>query len=185
MRTDGSVECWGYDGDGQATPPGGEFVSVSAGDFHTCGVRTDGSVECWYYEAFGEASQPVQSVADVMARVSPSVVLIVTSDGSGSGVIYEVDAHTNVARILTNCHVIEGASNVKAVISGAEYPATRSSCGADVDLAVIEVCCDSLFTASEFANFSDVSIGSQVYALGYPLEVDSIRVTAGIISGLL
>ena len=25
----------------------GEFVSVSAGNDHTCGLRTDGSVECW------------------------------------------------------------------------------------------------------------------------------------------
>ena len=28
-------------------PPGGEFISVSAGNNHTCGVRTDGSVACW------------------------------------------------------------------------------------------------------------------------------------------
>ena len=32
---------------GQATPPAGSFVSVSAGQDHTCGVRSDGSVACW------------------------------------------------------------------------------------------------------------------------------------------
>ena len=47
MRTDGSVKCWGSDWEGQSTPPSGEFISVSAGGYHTCGVRTDGSVECW------------------------------------------------------------------------------------------------------------------------------------------
>ena len=47
VRTDGSVECWGWNVVGQATSPSGEFASVSAGNQHTCGVRTDGSVECW------------------------------------------------------------------------------------------------------------------------------------------
>ena len=28
-------------------PPAGEFASVSAGQYHTCGVKTDGSVACW------------------------------------------------------------------------------------------------------------------------------------------
>ena len=63
VRTDGSVACWDkdyaaqarlggqfasvYDDDGRATPPEGQFASVSAGRYHTCGVRTDGSVACW------------------------------------------------------------------------------------------------------------------------------------------
>ena len=47
VRDDGTVECWGDDRYGQATPPGGTFASVSAGYEHACGVRDDGSVECW------------------------------------------------------------------------------------------------------------------------------------------
>ena len=56
VRTDNSVQCWGLNDDGvgravgQATPPTGEFVSVSAGNIHTCGVKTDGSIECWGIE---------------------------------------------------------------------------------------------------------------------------------------
>ena len=45
--TDGSVACWGNGDFGQATPPAGEFSSVSAGYGYTCGVRTDGAVACW------------------------------------------------------------------------------------------------------------------------------------------
>ena len=33
MKTNGSVACWGLNLDGESTPPGGEFASVSAGDF--------------------------------------------------------------------------------------------------------------------------------------------------------
>ena len=33
--------------DGRATPPAGKFQSVSAGYYHTCGLKTDGTVGCW------------------------------------------------------------------------------------------------------------------------------------------
>ena len=56
MRTDGWVECWGSNRFGKATPPDGEFASVSAGGAHTCGVRTDGSVECWGSNGSGQAT---------------------------------------------------------------------------------------------------------------------------------
>ena len=59
VGTDGSVECWGDDEHGQATPPDGKFASVSAGgSFHTCGVRGDGSVECWGLNREGQATPP-------------------------------------------------------------------------------------------------------------------------------
>ncbi len=88
VRTDGTVACWGSNVDlistarvdrsggslapdradsdedaskiaaGQATPPEGEFVSVSAGLGHTCGVTTDHTVVCWGYDALGRATPP-------------------------------------------------------------------------------------------------------------------------------
>ena len=53
LKTDGSVLCWGYNSDGQSTPPDGPFASVSAGLSHTCGVKTDGSVVCWGDDRWG------------------------------------------------------------------------------------------------------------------------------------
>ena len=47
VKSDGSVDCWGDNSSGQATPPNGSFISVSAGGHHTCGVKTDGSLDCW------------------------------------------------------------------------------------------------------------------------------------------
>ena len=47
VRQDGSVDCWGDDFGGQATPPTGGFASVSVESNHTCGVKRDGSVSCW------------------------------------------------------------------------------------------------------------------------------------------
>ena len=58
MKEDGAVACWGLDEYGQATPPAGTFFSVSAGWFHTCGVKGDGSIVCWGDDEYGQATPP-------------------------------------------------------------------------------------------------------------------------------
>ena len=69
--SDGSVACWGNnDYGGQATPPTGSFVSVSAGDSHTCGVRSNGSVACWGRNDFGQATPPAGLFNSVSAGVA-------------------------------------------------------------------------------------------------------------------
>ena len=70
VKTDGSIACWGYNDDGQATPPSGEFTSVSAGIGHTCGVTADGSVKCWGDDYYGQATPPFGEFTSVSAAVS-------------------------------------------------------------------------------------------------------------------
>ena len=65
VKTSGSVDCWGDDRFGQATPPGGSFSSVSAGAWHTCGVKTSGSVDCWGSNNEGQAAPPGGSFSSV------------------------------------------------------------------------------------------------------------------------
>ena len=67
MRPGGEVECWGDDNFGEATPPKGQFASVSAGIDHTCGVLRDGSVLCWGRDYDGEATPPEGQFASVSA----------------------------------------------------------------------------------------------------------------------
>ena len=68
MRRDGSVECWGDDYHGQATPPAGEFSSVSAGYYHTCGVKTDGTVVCWGDDEEGQVTPPAGEFTSVSSK---------------------------------------------------------------------------------------------------------------------
>ena len=47
LLDDGTIACWGENGQGQASPPPGEFTGLVSGDSYTCGLRVDGAVVCW------------------------------------------------------------------------------------------------------------------------------------------
>ena len=118
-----------------------------------------------------------------MRRISPAVVKIVTDSGTGSGVIYDVDSATGAALILTNRHVIERASRISAVVADTvRYDATLRGFDGDVDLAVLRICCNTGLSSAQLVKSGSVAIGDRVYALGYPLGANSIRVTEGIVS---
>lgn len=123
-------------------------------------------------------------LSELVDEVRDSVVQVVTDQGLGSGAIIEVDSSGN-ALILTNQHVVDGASTIQVVYSEqTTYQATLLGVDALRDLAVLRICCDSNFAPLEYSNSSDVKLGSSVVALGFPLGVDSLRVSQGIVSGI-
>ena len=87
--------------------------------------------------------------------------------------------------ILTNNHVIEGASEVKVVFNDDREPMTGEVVGAvpERDLAVVKVDADDL-TAIELGTSDDLELGTSVIAIGFPLGLGGPTVTQGIISGL-
>ena len=117
-----------------------------------------------------------------MERVKPSILKIVTNAGTGSGFIYNVNGQT--ASVITNRHVVEGATSIQAVYEGSTFQAQYVSTDPARDLAVIEVCCSTSFKALRIAYWGDAKLGTEVYALGYPLGLGTVRVTAGLVSGL-
>ena len=58
VTSSGEVQCWGYNEEGQSSPPEGSFERVSAGFNHTCGVTDSGSVECWGRNEYGQSTPP-------------------------------------------------------------------------------------------------------------------------------
>ena len=122
-------------------------------------------------------------VATIAAAVSPSVVEIsaTLSNGSstGSGVIITSDGE-----IVTNNHVISGASSIKVTTnSGKSYTAKVVGTDSKKDLALIKLENASGLKAASLGNSSGVQVGDTVVAIGSP-EGLSGTVTSGIVSAL-
>ena len=103
-----------------------------------------------------------------------------TSTGSGSGVICTSEGH-----IITNYHVIEGATSVKVVLNtGDEYKATLIGADERTDLAVIKIDAPDLPVAV-LGDSSAVEAGEKVVAIGNPLGQEFAgSLTQGIISAV-
>lgn len=117
------------------------------------------------------------SVREIAAQVSPSVVRVDTSSGSGSGVIYASDGY-----ILTNAHVVGDETQVTITLPDATR-FTGDVVGRDTrsDLAVVNVDATDLPVAS-FAT-TDPAVGELAVAIGSPFGLDG-SVTAGVVSSV-
>lgn len=133
------------------------------------------------------------SVSDVVANVKDSIVEITTStvvnnnpfiqnyvsSGAGSGVIISEDG-----TIITNAHVVEGASSIKVRLSdGSEYDATLVGSDSQTDVAIIKIEATNLKPAI-FGDSEDLIVGELAIAIGNPLGSLGGTVTTGIISAL-
>lgn len=107
-----------------------------------------------------------------------------TEAGTGSGVVYKKSG--GKAYIVTNNHVIEGASELEVTLSdGTKLPAKLIGSDPWTDLAVITVNGNKVKTIAEFGKSSTLKPGEPVIAIGNPLGLQfSGSVTQGIISGL-
>lgn len=137
---------------------------------------------------------------DIAAKLTPSVVCIQnyqvtqnygfmqtdTSDssvspaGEGSGIIMSEDGY-----IITNAHVVEGATSLKVITSDGEtYEAQLIGSDTVTDLAVVKIDATGL-TAAEFGSSEDLRVADKVMAIGNPGGHElSSSVTIGYVSAL-
>ncbi|ANP55904.1 putative serine protease PepD [Streptomyces griseochromogenes] len=122
-------------------------------------------------------------VAAIASAVSPSVVEVQATLGNGSstgsGVII-----TGNGEIVTNNHVISGASSVKVRTSdGRVYPAEVVGTDSSKDLALIKLKGASGLKPAALGSSSSVQVGDAVVAIGSPEGLTG-TVTSGIVSAL-
>lgn len=132
------------------------------------------------------------TIQEIVAANENSVVAITTesvatdiwarqyiTSGAGSGVIYSEDGY-----ILTNNHVIEGASTIKVTMhDGTEYDATLVAADDRCDIAVIKISAKELVPVTLNTDMN-LSVGDLAVAIGNPLGTLAGTATEGIISGL-
>ena len=134
------------------------------------------------------------SIAEIANKVSVSVVSIVTSTkttnyfgqdyesaAAGTGIIVTDDGY-----ILTNKHVINGATDITVILDdGTTYE--------DVELAAVDPLNDIAFlkvkdasglTAATLGDSKTLNVGQQVMAIGNALGQYQNTVTVGVVSGL-
>ena len=99
---------------------------------------------------------------------------------SGSGVVLSEDGY-----VITNYHVVEGASSVQVLLTDGRY-LQASMIGGDKlsDLAVLQIAAENLIPA-EFGDSDTLRVGDTVVAIGDPLGVE-LRgtMTDGIVSAI-
>ncbi|MFF7842909.1 S1C family serine protease [Streptomyces ossamyceticus] len=123
------------------------------------------------------------TVAGVASAVSPSIVEINAGsnggESTGSGVII-----TSGGEIITNNHVVSGASRIKVTThSGKTYSAEVVGTDSKKDLALIKLRDASGLKAAALGNSNGVKVGDQVVAIGSPEGLTG-TVTSGIVSAL-
>ncbi|MGN0150201.1 MAG: S1C family serine protease [Clostridia bacterium] len=154
----------------------------------------------------------VLSVTEIAAQVGPSVVGVINKttvqpqkyydpfsgrsyyytdpsqegqtveQGSGSGIVFQDDGY-----IVTNQHVINGASEISVIINtGEEFTAKLVGQDTKTDLAVLKIDPgDTKLTAATLGDSTTVQVGETAVAIGNPLGMEfSGSVTAGIISAV-
>lgn len=100
------------------------------------------------------------------------------SHGLGSGFVISSDGY-----ILTNEHVINGASKIMVTIQGFKEPLRAQVVGSDydLDLAILKVNAGSRLPTLKLGDSSRVKAGNWVIAIGNPYGLDH-TVTVGVIS---
>ena len=165
-------------------PTGGPPIPSTTGD-------PDAAVS---YPAYRDQAPAIASYRDAVARAGASVVTVhsahaskgplllaptVLVKGLGSGVIID-----RAGYIVTNNHVIDGASELAVALpDGTLQPTRVIGTDPESDIALLKIDADGLRPVTA-ADINDVAVGDVVLAVGNPLGVGQ-TVTQGIVSALV
>lgn len=132
------------------------------------------------------AGKPLD-VAAIVAKVGPSVVAI-RAEGpfgraaAGTGIVLTGDGE-----VLTNAHVVAGASRVRVTLAGEAQARDAEVVGADpaADVALLRIRGASGLPVAELGHAAGVAVGDDVVAIGNALALrGGPTVTRGIVSAL-
>jgi S1-C subfamily serine protease len=146
-----------------------------------------GAGSAWALTA-GTSAGSVLTTSQIVAKTDPGLVDVVSNLGyqsgqaAGTGIVL-----TPNGEVLTNNHVINGATSVKVrdVGNGRTYPAKVVGYSATKDIAVLQLQGASGLTTANLGDSSQVRIGDKVVAIGNALGRNGTpSVATGRVTGL-
>ena len=141
-------------------------------------IATLGVTGCGSNQAASTPVELQQQYVQVVKRVEPSVVLVNSNQGLGSGIVLDTRGD-----IVTNNHVVAGSSNFQVVLAdGKQYAARLAGTFPPDDLAVLQINAPGLQPA-DLADSTKLAVGDLTLEIGNPLGLQS-SVTEGIVSAL-
>jgi putative serine protease PepD len=151
-------------------------IGLAGDDSAAPATRSAGADRQFVSNDDGTAKQVYDGAKDAVAYISAASA---QGQGTGSGFVVSSDG-----LIVTNAHVVEGASEVAAKIGtdGEQLPAEIVGIDASRDLALLDVDGDDLPTL-ELGDSDNVEVGDSVYAIGNPYGLDH-TFTTGVVSAL-
>ena len=171
----------------------GAFAATTFGSHGTTAVSSTGGGKLAVNTAPLSAGAAGSAVA-VAAALDPAVATIVvqtsvadrfggTSTGTAEGSGFVVSNSGRLSYLLTNNHVVSGASSLEVILSdGTTLPGTVVGTDSLDDLAVVSVQSGSL-PQVVFGSSAQLRVGQAVVAIGSPLGNQN-SVTQGVISAL-
>ncbi len=124
------------------------------------------------------------AVVGIVSRVEVSTAYWGTSvsEASGSGIIFKKSGNTYY--ILTNNHVVDGATSVSINVAGDQsFQGEIVGKDENTDIAVVKITSESELTVAKLGDSSQVEVGERAIAIGNPLGMEFFgTVTQGIIS---
>jgi serine protease Do len=98
------------------------------------------------------------------------------SDSAGSGFLIGADG-----LVVTNHHVIDGATDLTVLVAGREYKAEVKGDDPATDIALLQVKTDEPFTYLELGDSESLRVGDWVMVIGSPLQLQN-SVSVGVVS---
>ena len=142
-------------------------------------VSTDSKV-------YSSTAEVVKAVADTVVEITTETVTTswgrqYIASGAGSGVI--VGVSDNTYYIITNNHVISGASDITVrTRSGEEYKGNLLATDDSADIAIVIITSTNELSIATMGNSDELQIGEDLIAIGNPLGSLGGTVTKGILS---
>lgn len=148
-----------------------------------------GFLGCQYTSCTDEVIIKNDGISASVSKVYDSVVMIENYkskklQGSGSGFVYKTDKEKGY--IMTNQHVVDGASSLKVKLTnGKKVDAELLGGDEYLDIAIISIPIKSVLKVAEIGKTEKLKLGDAIFTIGSPVGEEYFNtVTSGIISGL-